>query len=177
HGDRLDDGRLAGEQRHVEAGRHRHLAGGLGRRDRTVLCGEGRKGEAQEGERQQGLHRGNSKGQGWNGLRWGRHSRGVRVILLKRTSAPSDWIWSFPRVTPRSVARLTVTPFSSTVIVSPFMVTTSVFHSPTPFSTSFLPRNPSTFSQDGSRPDHRSRLPGPKARAGAPSFQYRPAFL
>jgi hypothetical protein len=93
------------------------------------------------------------------------------LILLKRTSDPSDWIWSFPRVTPRSVARLTVTPFSRTVIVSPFMVTASVFHSPTAFSTSFLPRNPRTFSQDGSRPNQRSRLPGPKARAGAPSFQ------
>jgi hypothetical protein len=57
----------------------------------------------------------------------GAQSRGVRVIFLKRISAPSDWIWSFPRVTPRSVARLTVVPFSRTVMVSPFMVTTSVF--------------------------------------------------
>src|SRR5262249_30928032 len=53
----------------------------------------------------------------------GRQSNGFRTILLKRTSDPSDWIWSFPRVTPRSVARPTVTPFSRTVIVSPFMVT------------------------------------------------------
>src|SRR5262245_5009097 len=101
----------------------------------------------------------------------GRHSRGVRVIFLKRTSDPSDWNWSLPLVTPRSVALLTVTPLSRTVIVSAFMVTTSVFHSPTPFSTSFLPRKPRTFSQAGSRPNHSSRSPGPNSRAAAPSFQ------
>ena len=46
-----------------------------------------------------------------------------------------------------------------------------IFHSPTSFSMSFLPRKPRTFSHAGFLLNHSSRLPGANSRTGAPAFQ------
>src|SRR5215218_6699440 len=92
---------------------------------------------------------------------------GRTSILRKWISAPSDWKRILPLVRLDFVPTLTTYPLTMFVIVPPSQITSMRFHSPAGFSTSFLPRKPSTSFQAGSRP-HQSYRPAVRVSGGAP---------
>src|SRR5260221_11683039 len=96
---------------------------------------------------------------------------GSNSIFLKKTSAPSDWNRILPLVWLAFVPALTTVPLRILVILSPSQMHSSVFHSPTGFSRSRLPRKPLTSFHSGSRANQLIR-PGGNFRDSALGLKY-----